>query len=298
MTPPTTAPSPPATATEREILGRLFGAGRSAHPSLALGAARFDVGALERAAWTAADDEDSREAALLALDRRGRGADLFLALACDAGIPGAWDRLCATALPAVARGLAARGLDPAVADAEAADLPGHLIQNPEHARSATRLGGYRGSSSLPTFLTVAAYARWSTERRRKVLASIDRTADDGSPAIDAAAPAPAGHAPEDAETARRLAAELPRAWASLTERETLALLFKDRDGLPQSCIARLLGVGAPRVSRLLERAYERLRDALAGPLGAEGAASPPGDPAVLAAVLARFLATRPPSPRP
>jgi len=297
MTPPTTASAPPATATEREILARLFGAGRAAHPSLALVAARFEAGALERAAWTAADDEDSREGALLAIERRGRGADLFLALSCDGGVPGAWDRLCTTTLPAVARGLSARGLAPAVADAEALDLPGHLIQAPEHARSATRLGGYRGSSSLSTFLAVAAYARWSTERRRRSLASIDRGAEDGARAIDVPAPSSLGTGPEHAETALRLAAELPRAWARLTEREALALLYKDRDGLPQASIARLLGVGAPRVSRLLDRAYERLREALEGPLGV-GTARPDLDAAVLAAVVARFLATLPPSPRP
>jgi len=298
MTPPISAPAPPPTATEREVVARLFAAGRAAHAMLVLGVGPFETGALDRATWTAADDEGTREDALRAIEQRGRGADLFLALACDANVPGAWERLCAATLPAVARGLCARGLAPAAADAEAGDLPGHLIQRPEHGRSSTRLGGYRGSSSLATFLTVAAYARWSTERRRKSLASLDREADDGSRVIDPPAPPSPDTSPEDAEAARRLEGALPLAWARLTSREALALLFKGRDGLPQSTIARLLGVGPPRVSRILDRAYDRLRESLAGPLGGDGSATPAFDAAVFAAVVARFLATLPPSPRP
>jgi DNA-directed RNA polymerase specialized sigma24 family protein len=298
MTPTTSASAPPATAAEREVVARLLASGRVAHPRIALPADRFEAGVLARAAWTAADDGGRREEALRDIERRGRGADLFLALACDAEVPGAWDRLCATSLPAVVRGLGARGLGSAAAEAEASDLPGHLVQRPAHGRSATRLGGYRGTSSLSTFLTVAAYARFTSEQRRACLASLDREAPDGGRAIDPAAPASAELRPEVLEAARRLEGALPAAWIRLTEREALALLYKGRDGLPQTTIARLLGVGPPRVSRILDAAYQRLRDALEASVGAGVREAPDPGAAVFAAVVSRFLATLLPLPRP
>lgn len=52
------------------------------------------------------------------------------------------------------------------------------------------------------------------------------------------------------------------------------------------------------MSRILDRAYERLRESLADPLGGDGSTAPRFDAAIFAAVVARFLATLPPSPRP
>ncbi|MFO0931220.1 MAG: sigma-70 family RNA polymerase sigma factor [Planctomycetota bacterium] len=298
MTPPIAAPSPPATAAERAVLDRLLVAGRTAHPTLEFAADRFEAAVVVRAAWTAAEDEIGRDDALREIERRGRAADLYLALACDAEVPGAWERLCATALPLVVRGLAARGLGPEAAAAEAADLPGHLIQRPANDRSATRLGGYRGTSSLATFLTTAAYARFASERRRVCLASLDRETPSGARAIDPPAPASSEPRPEQAEQARRLHEALPVAWSRLTDREAVALLYKGRDGLPQTTIARLLGVGPPRVSRILDAAYERLRDSLGSVLGVAPGEAPDLDAAEFAAEVGRFLATLLPSPRP
>lgn len=298
MTPPIAAPTPPATAAERAILARLLAAARAAHPSIPFAADRFEAAAVVRATWTATEDATRREDALGDVERRGRGPDLFLALACDAGIPGAWERLCATVLPAVARGLSARGLGLDAAAAEVADLPGHLIQAPANGRSATRLGGYRGTSALATFLTVAAYARFASERRRASLASLDQETPAGSRVVDPPAPPTSEPRPEHAEHARRLEDGLRTAWSRLTDREALALLYKARDGLPQTTIARLLGVGPPRVSRILDAAHGRLREGLKG-LAVEVGGEPPGlEGAVLAAAVARFLATLLPSPRP
>ena len=61
-----------------------------------------------------------------------------------------------------------------------------------------------------------------------------------------------------------MADALTGAWSRLTTRERLALALKYRDGLTQRSVARILGVGEPRVSRLVRRALEKIE----GPLRA------------------------------
>ena len=74
----------------------------------------------------------------------------------------------------------------------------------------------------------------------------------------------------------RLSSRLPwnaavaAAWQTFTTNEALALFYKHRDGLPQKTIAALLGVGEPRVSRLLSRGIERLVDAVTPLKGVTG----------------------------
>jgi DNA-directed RNA polymerase specialized sigma24 family protein len=283
------ASSPPASSGVGPA-ERLFRAGREAHPGIWLEHPEFARGARERASWTAKDDGGSEEDALSAMERRGRGPDLYLALACDARIEGAWDRFCATTLPAVARALAAQGVPPAEADAAAAELPGHLIQPPRHGRSRTRLGGYRGASSLATFLAVAALALRTSARRGRSPASLDALREEGGGEVVLPSARPARAGLEEAEAASRLALRLPAAWARLTPRESLVLLFQCRDGLPQRTIAALLGIGAPRVSRLIDGAHARLRAALSSPSSLDcGCFDVPHD--ALRRVVEQFLAT-------
>jgi DNA-directed RNA polymerase specialized sigma24 family protein len=292
--PPLRLPDDPA--EEQALLERLHRAGAAAH-ALPLRPEAFAHGARLRAGWTADDDGASPLEALRAMSKRERGPDLFLVIACDAGVPGAWERLAAACLPAVARALTAQGIRPDEADVRAADLPGHLIQPPRHGRSPTRLGGYRGASSLATFLAVAALALRTSEKRIRPLVSLDALGPEGEEGQVAHPPAREQARVEDAEQAARLRDSLPGAWARLTRQESLALLFKCRDDLPQKTIALLLGVGAPRVSRLVDRAQARLRDALA-PVGAGGSAASAADRAQLGHVIARFLATSFPDVRP
>jgi DNA-directed RNA polymerase specialized sigma24 family protein len=284
-------PSEPAIESdvERGLVDRLCRAGSGGHPSVSLDRAEFSHGAHERAEWTAEDDGGSRLDALAAMDRRGRGPDVYLVVACDARREGAWDRLCATSLAAVARALTAQGVPLAEADVIARDLPGHLIQPPRHGRSRTRLGGYRGVSSLTTFLATAALALRTSEQRVRRLASLNDRPPGMDPEVISDAP-PIPSRLEDAEAAAQLKATLPAAWARLTRQESLALLFQCRDALPQKTIATLLGVGAPRVSRILDRAHARLRAALV-PDAAGAAGLAQTSRTALRDVLERFLAT-------
>jgi len=73
-----------------------------------------------------------------------------------------------------------------------------------------------------------------------------------------------------AEEARgRFESALGRAWESLTPLQQFALTLKYRDGRRQREIAELLGVGEPRVSRLVSRGVDRLRQAIRGEFHAE-----------------------------
>lgn len=298
MTPSTTLPnSAAALATERDLLTRLYEAGRAEHPGLRLEQEEYARGARERAGWTARDDGGSELDALAAMDRRGRGGDLYLVLACDAGRQEGWERLCAVSLPAVGRALSAQGVSVPEADGLAADLPGHLIQPPRHGRSRTRLGGFRGASTLTTFLAVAAMRLRTSARRVRTEASLDRVEELAATAVGGPVAPAAPARLEDAEAVAQLEALLPAAWARLTRQESLALLFKCRDGLPQATIANLLGIGAPRVSRLVESAHARLRSAFASN-AVRGAGIAHAHRGALRGVIERFLATSFPEARP
>ena len=281
----------------RTLVDRLFRVGAEAHPTVRLERDGFSRGAIERAGWTAADNGGTEIDALSAMDLRGRSPDLYLVMACDTGRDGAWDRLCATCLPAVARSLTAQGIPHVEADAIASELPGHLIQPPRHGRTRTRLGGYRGASSLTTFLAVAALALRTNQRRERPIASLEQLGPPGSdPGIASDAP-PLALRLADAEAAAQLKVALPAAWARLTRQESLALLFKCRDDLPQRTIATMLGVGAPRVSRLIDSAHARLRAGLASASMRDGGVAQ-ASRAVLRGVIENFLATSFPDLRP
>jgi DNA-directed RNA polymerase specialized sigma24 family protein len=298
VTPTTT---PPATPVERDaehaLVDRLFHTGVEAHPPVPLGPDEFARGARERARWTSDDAGGSTFDALGAMERRSRGPDVFLVLACDGGTHAAWDRLVSVGLPPAARALTAQGLTVGEADAIVGDLPGHLVQPPRHGRCRTRLGGYRGASSLTTFLAVAALALRSNARRKRLGTSIEQLSPSGSePGVADDGPSPPRRL-EDAEAVAHLEQALPAAWARLTRLESLALLFKCRDDLPQKTIAHILGVGAPRVSRLVESAHARLRSSLARTSRSEGGFAH-ASRAALRDVIERFLATSFPDVRP
>jgi DNA-directed RNA polymerase specialized sigma24 family protein len=74
----------------------------------------------------------------------------------------------------------------------------------------------------------------------------------------------------DAETTRDFGRAFSEAWGRLRERERLLLLMRHRDGARQTDIASALGIGAPRVSRLLDRAVLKLRRALRDRMRGDG----------------------------
>ncbi len=60
-----------------------------------------------------------------------------------------------------------------------------------------------------------------------------------------------------------MSAAFAEAWRGPTPRERSAVVLRHRDGLPQTSVAASLGVGPPRVTRLLQSAVLKLRLALA-----------------------------------
>jgi RNA polymerase sigma factor (sigma-70 family) len=225
--------------------------GRRAHPDVELSLPPF-AAALERSRSRARDRGDPPGGPL-------RTADLYLATACDERVPGAWETLQSTLFPGLRGLLARRGVPIGEIDDLLSDLSGYLCEPAPGGERPTRLGTYDGSGRLFSWLAVLAFRRLG-ERRR------ERTRVAGEPADLALLPA-APRIPLSAlveeETVRRFRVSLDQAWGDLTPRERLVVLLKFRDGLSQKDIARLLGVGEPRASRLVQAGLARLREAVA-----------------------------------
>jgi RNA polymerase sigma factor (sigma-70 family) len=197
------------------------------------------------------------------------GADLFLSIACETDVPDAWrvlvERVLVTLGPVAGR----RGASPAEAHELLAELPGELCAPPPSGGARTRIGTYDGSGSLFAWLAViiarrvADAHRAGGSRSRPPVLSLDaRGGDAGAAEVasDRSAP-PEGRVLEQ-EAVRNLRSALREVWDRLTDREALALLWKHRDGLSQRDIARILDVGEPRVSRILDGAVAKLREGL------------------------------------
>jgi len=198
---------------------------------------------------------------------RAAGADVYLAVACEEGAPGAWETFTQRFMPRIRALATRRGADETEADDLSQQLPAEMAAAPPGGGAKTRLGRYDGSASLFTWLAVICLRRLADRRR----AAAARPVPAGH-LLDSPAPArgsdPSRRASETEQTAR-FRAVLASAWEGLTSQERLVLLWKHRDGLPQTQIADLLGVGPPRVSRLVNRGVEKLRNAVA--CSAEGA---------------------------
>lgn len=232
---------------------RAFAEGRTAWPGVSLerAALRRALARLEtRRAGSPAGE--SSTATLTA-----HPSDLFLAVACDQGAPGAWESFAREFTPRLRGLLRKRGASDSEAAEMLAELPGLLCQPPADGRASTRIGTYDASGSLFSWLAVVAL-RTVNQKRRSTRP--DAPTDTRLSTIVTLRSMPSGAAIAD-EAARRFEAALSAAWASLTTRERLAVLLRFRDGLSGKEIARMLGVGEPRVSRLVESGLGRLRDA-------------------------------------
>jgi RNA polymerase sigma factor (sigma-70 family) len=198
------------------------------------------------------------DAKIAAALHRAAGADVYLTVACDESIAGAWEVFTRRFVPRL-RGLARkRGASATEADDLAHQLPAELAQAPTNRETRTRLGRYDGSSSLLSWLTVICLRRLVDLRRARAVrpaavgavpdrAALGRRADPSRRAAEA-------------EEVKRFRTLLASAWGELSRQESLALLWKHRDGLRQTQIAALLGVGPPRVSRIVKRAIDKLRE--------------------------------------
>lgn len=229
----------PGAAMASPLHERLHREGRSAHPDLELGLDAFARGA----GCVVHSDLVSRVA-----------DDLYLAIACDVDVPGAWDRLVTRFRPrleAIARGQGLGGQD--VDDVVAKVLADLALPGRDGAR--TRIGGYDGTGRLETWLgiqVVRVTIRMRSGQRARLRDLSEGMAADEDPARDCAL----------AETLERFREALAAVWPGLTVRERLALTWKFGHGVRQVEIARLFGVGPPRVSRIVESGIRRLRAGL------------------------------------
>lgn len=255
--------SPKGADADRLRVG--FDDGERAHGPLGLA---FDVyaarvTALVRQRLERAGAEPTPAAIVHALERTALG-DLYLAIACDERLPAAWEAFVGRFSPRLRALARRRGAREDEADAIARELPGALVAPPALGGARTRMGTFDGSGSLLAWLaTIVAYRLVDphraprTEPIEAVLRAEESSARRVAPTADASAD-PASLAVAD-ESRARFSDALAGAWAHLAPRERLAVGWKYRDGLSQIDIARLLGVGPPRASRILARAVEKLR---------------------------------------
>jgi RNA polymerase sigma factor (sigma-70 family) len=265
-------------------LRRAYDDGRREHGDLALPFAAYSERAIAhvRRRLEALGLEATRER----LDEsigRAAGADLYLATACELGSATAWEVVTRRYGPRLAGLAARRGATGADAEALATDVLGALALPPPRGPARTLLGTYDGSGGLFSWLAVSLVRRIGARAKARRTTSLDATADDDASVAGAVrssrgSPDPAGTLVDDEGVAsfeRSLAASLE----DLTARERLALLLKYRDGLSQRDSAPFLGVGEPRVSRLIAQALTKLttatkvhlRSALSDPGGEESA---------------------------
>ena len=233
--------------TENDRWKDLFEDGARVYPTVLLDRHAFAASA------AAMRDRARRRAECDAVEWPGQVpvADVYLAIACDVGAPGAWETFEREYLPRLRGLMRHRGGGDAEIDPLLADLPGTLCQPPADGRARTRLGTYDGSASLFSWLAVVALRRLHHARREA-----DPQVDSASEV--AARRTPPSHAVVGTEMAQRFQHSFAAAWTALTPRERLAVLLHYRDGLSGGEIARTLGVGEPRVSRLLKSGLARL----------------------------------------
>lgn len=264
--PPDAGPSAASEAMRTASLRAHYEAGLRAHGDLGLPWEDF-AGSV----WAHAERRVRREGgpeggdptsdAVRAAIPRLAGADLYLATACDAYRESAWRLLDADLVPRLAALARSRGVPAGTASDAADDLRQDLALAAPGGAARTLIGTYDGTGSLFAWLATILLRRlWKRKATTKAAAGGDE--DDGcGPAL----PAPAASADPvsvllDSEQAARFRAAFAAAWERCTRNERMAILGSHRHGLHHREIATLLGVGRPRVTRLIASGVARLRD--------------------------------------
>jgi RNA polymerase sigma factor (sigma-70 family) len=295
------AGAPPASYSPavEAALRAAWDAGRAEHEGLALPFARF----AERVTALVARRSVAGESLEAAVARRA-AADLVLACACEDGVAGAWDRLHDLLSPRLSA-LAFRLLrDRGEAETLAAEVLGDLATPAPGGAARTLVGTFDGTGTLFGWLAAILSRRAYGRARRSRGAPGGAAAAGDEPEGVEEAPARGGSSDPvevalGSERAERFRSALSRAWESCTSNERFVLVAKYRGGVEQRAIARMLGVGPPRVTRLVQQVTRKLRDAVeravgTAVLGGEDAWGP------LLGVVQEHLATReaPPPPTP
>ena len=138
--------------------------------------------------------------------------------------------------------------------------------------AARGLPGFRGASSIGTWLYTIARSFCIKKRRRSVFAPTEVSLDTEASAAARGVPDPARRPDEELE-ASRLEAALERAIAGLDRAYREVLLLRDVEGLSSAEVARVTGLSVAAVKTRLHRARGRLREALAPLMAPRGEAA-------------------------
>ncbi|MEZ6010024.1 MAG: sigma-70 family RNA polymerase sigma factor [Planctomycetota bacterium] len=283
---------PRLSLTSRRAIRQGHAGGRRRYAPADLEEGAFQEGVLRRVARALGE-----QAPTLAIESwllRAALVDVFLAEACDDDAQYAWHVLqehYEAPLVAVAR---RRGLAEGDADTAATDFLGWLRLPPPGPEARTRIGTFLGSGSLLGWMALVLGRRLARDRKRQAARSLEtRSGGDGTMWRDRLpARESASVTPDQDHVVQRVLESLQTAFAALPPRDRLILVWKYVDRVPQHTIAKRLGVGAPRASRLHARALHALavagRDAL--PEVSEGTAADSERDARLAHLLGAWLA--------
>ena len=138
--------------------------------------------------------------------------------------------------------------------------------------AARGLSGFRGASSIGTWLYAIARSFCIKKRRRSVFAPVEVSLDTQA-SLAARGLADPARRPDEALEATRLEAALERAIAALARPYREVLLLRDVEGLSTAEVAEVTGLSVPAVKTRLHRARGRLREALAPLMAARGEAA-------------------------
>jgi len=128
--------------------------------------------------------------------------------------------------------------------------------------AARGLSGFRGASSIGTWLYTIARSFCIKKRRRSVFAPAEVSLDTQA-SLAARGLADPARRPDEALEASRLEAALQGAIAALDRPYREVLLLRDVEGLSAAEVAEVTGLSVPAVKTRLHRARARLREALA-----------------------------------
>lgn len=252
------------------VLRRVHEEGRVSYGTLDLPFEVFARRVLEVVARPTGPSLEQWPEELAARLERSGGGDLYLAIACEVGIPGAWEVFQQDYVPAL-RSLARRhGARGSEIEEAASGILSELCSPATKGPARTQMGTYSGAGSLLGWLSAILKNRIIDERRGRDRRQ--RTGEAWRERRDTERPGGTAHPSQefdpslhvvDAETCRRFGEAFRKGVRLLTPRERDALAFCFRDGKPQVEAARLLGVGEPRVSRLLKSGIDRIRGVVA-----------------------------------
>jgi RNA polymerase sigma-70 factor (ECF subfamily) len=152
--------------------------------------------------------------------------------------------------------------------------------------AARTLGGFRGASSVSTWLYTIARSFCIKKRRRSKFAPPPEAQLplDLGPESEAGRVADPGRGPDDSLAGRQIEAALERAIGELDPMYREVLVLRDVEGLTAPEVAEVLGLTVEAVKSRLHRARVAVREQLAPLLGLpEPAAAAPAAPAPAAA---------------